>query len=290
MNCKWSLKCYLKKYYYVYHKNVNEDKHVTVNVDEDGNKLTDLDGYTFVSKSEPVKTVEALPNGDTVTTYTTTNVYKKEAVMPVDPIIEGIKSGKDKDVLAIKDQILKDDTGVSIQQAEKLADEALTRKVMDGFIKMVNKEQTDFNEKQASVTKDDAAFKELAGRSIEVMYYFEHEMPSNMVEGEDYVIDRESGEIQMMFSNENIAQHSISKSAVNGDSDKLALLIAQAMFQQYIEEEREAYRNGAAGPYLHYENIIASAKTDMVGSIFIVDTGGYYTVSSVVVTGNTTLV
>lgn len=273
----------------VYRKINDINKHVTITIDEEGNVITDLTGYTKISESEAVKTVEMLANGDTITKYTTTVTYKKDVVAPTDPIIDNIKSSKDNDVIAVKDQILKDDTGVSIQQAEKLADADLTLKVMDEFIKMVNKEQVDFNETQATITKDNAAFKELAGRSVEVMYHFEHDMPSNMIEGEDYVINRESGEIQMMFSNENIAQHSISKSTVDGDSNKLALLIAQAMFKHYVEDERDAYRNGATGQYLHYENIIASAKSDMVGSIFIVDNGDYYTVSSVVVTGNTTL-
>lgn len=55
----------------------NEDKHVTIRVDEAGNTLTDTTGYVKVSESQPVKSVETLPNGDTITTYTTTVTYHK---------------------------------------------------------------------------------------------------------------------------------------------------------------------------------------------------------------------
>ncbi|MFR3734174.1 MAG: hypothetical protein ACLTW7_16135, partial [Enterococcus sp.] len=60
-----------------YHKIANIEKQVTINVDEAGNPLTSLEGYFKLSESEPVKTVETLANGDTVTTYTITVTYHK---------------------------------------------------------------------------------------------------------------------------------------------------------------------------------------------------------------------
>lgn len=61
----------------------NEDKFVTVNIDTDGNVLTSTDGYSFVSESTD-KSVETLPNGNTITTHTTTRIWKKD-VTPTDP-------------------------------------------------------------------------------------------------------------------------------------------------------------------------------------------------------------
>ena len=58
----------------------NEDKFVTVNIDTDGNVLTSTDGYSFVSESTDngVKVV-INEQGDTVTTFTTTVVWEKNA-------------------------------------------------------------------------------------------------------------------------------------------------------------------------------------------------------------------
>lgn len=64
-----------------YHKVVNEDKEVVINVDESGKKIVDLEGYELVEKGERVQAIETKDNGDTVTTYTTTNVYKKKEIV-----------------------------------------------------------------------------------------------------------------------------------------------------------------------------------------------------------------
>lgn len=61
-----------------FHKIQNSDKNVTVNVDEAGNEITPDSSYKLVSTSSETST-EKLPNGDTVTTVTTTNVYHKIA-------------------------------------------------------------------------------------------------------------------------------------------------------------------------------------------------------------------
>lgn len=270
-----------------YRKVQNIDKHVTVNVDTDGKTLSDTTGYEKVSESEPVKTVETLPNGDTVTTYTTTVTYKK---VQKDEIIENIKGANDSDIKKIKDQVVKDDTGVSIEQADKLTNVDLSKQIGDQFIEMVQKEQQRYGEDQVNLTKDDAAYREIASRAVEVMYNTSHELPSNTLEDGTYTIDREPGSQEMMFNTENIAKFTISKSKVNGDSAILAKLIAETMFESFVADERDAYRDGAAGEYMHYQNIIASGYSDMALSVFMVDNGSYYTISVAVTTGKTTTV
>lgn len=59
-----------------YHKIQNTDKTESINVDEEGNKITPDSGYKLMHSSSETK-VEKLPNGDTVTTIVTTNVYHK---------------------------------------------------------------------------------------------------------------------------------------------------------------------------------------------------------------------
>lgn len=59
----------------------NENKYVTINVDTNGNVLSSVEGYSFVSESTQSE-VETLPNGNTVTTFTTTKTWKKDEVTP----------------------------------------------------------------------------------------------------------------------------------------------------------------------------------------------------------------
>ncbi len=61
-----------------YHKIQNTDKTESINVDEEGNKITPDSGYKSMHSSSETK-VEKLPNGDTVKTVVTTNVYHKIA-------------------------------------------------------------------------------------------------------------------------------------------------------------------------------------------------------------------
>lgn len=61
----------------------NENRYVTVNVDESGAILNSTEGYSLVSESTDGGVVEVInEKGDTVTTYTTTRVWKKDAVTP----------------------------------------------------------------------------------------------------------------------------------------------------------------------------------------------------------------
>ncbi|URW92683.1 LysM peptidoglycan-binding domain-containing protein [Lacticaseibacillus paracasei] len=57
------------------HVPVHTDKQVTVKVDEQGHTLTDTTGYKLMTTSAPVQSVQTLANGDTITTYTTTETY-----------------------------------------------------------------------------------------------------------------------------------------------------------------------------------------------------------------------
>ncbi|MEK4150667.1 LysM peptidoglycan-binding domain-containing protein [Carnobacterium sp. FSL E2-0243] len=59
----------------------NENKYVIINVDTNGNVLNSVEGYSFVSEATQ-SGVETLPNGNTVTTYTTTKTWKKDEVTP----------------------------------------------------------------------------------------------------------------------------------------------------------------------------------------------------------------
>lgn len=59
----------------------NKDVYVAVNIDEKGAVLESTIGYDFVSESTDKK-IDTLENGNTVTTYTTTKVWKKKDVTP----------------------------------------------------------------------------------------------------------------------------------------------------------------------------------------------------------------
>ena len=275
----------------VWHKPVHSEKFITVKKDKNGTVLTNTDGYDFV-ESTTVESVETKANGDTVTTYTTTESYKKKATQPEgNEIIDSII--KKDDAKDLENQVVNDKTGVSIQQAEKVTNQELNDKVADKFIEKVNQERKDQSSNQVTITNDGKAKQELAGRPVETMYFFEHEKPSEMRPGEDYWIDREPGEKEMGFATENIAISTISKSKVDGDPDKLAELIAEAMFEQFIETERNAALNG--GPINpgdsdesgHYDNIIMTDHENIIVAVYVVDMGSYYMVSSVVCTGNT---
>lgn len=69
------------------------EKQVTINKDENGQVLTDLTGYKLLTAGTPVKTVETLANGDTITTYTTTNIYHKIAHQVVNKTVNVDEAG-----------------------------------------------------------------------------------------------------------------------------------------------------------------------------------------------------
>lgn len=59
----------------------NEDRYITINIDTNGNVLSFVEGYSFVSESTQ-SAVQTLDNGNTITTYTTTRVWQKDEVTP----------------------------------------------------------------------------------------------------------------------------------------------------------------------------------------------------------------
>ncbi|MFT9237866.1 MAG: LysM peptidoglycan-binding domain-containing protein, partial [Lacticaseibacillus paracasei] len=69
------------------------EKQVTINKDENGQVLTDLTGYKLLTAGTPVKTVETLANGDTITTYTRTNIYHKIAHQVVNKTVNVDEAG-----------------------------------------------------------------------------------------------------------------------------------------------------------------------------------------------------
>lgn len=275
-----------------YHKIENTVKYVTKNVDEaTGQELTDVTGYEKVSESQSFKTVEKLTNGDTITTYTTTITYKK--IPAKNPIIEAIKPSTDDEIQAIKDQIVNGKTKVTVDQADKLVNVELSKEVAKHFEKLVQEEQIKYNEKIVSNTKDEAAYREVAERAIEVMYSYSHIRPENSVSGGTYIVEREVGSEKMSFWSENISHTYVNIAQVKGDSKILAEVIAQQMFSQYIDGEREAgraddYTNGG-----HYINIIRSGHPYMALAVFLVEDAefpGNYKVATTVTTGYVSIV
>lgn len=196
-------------------------------------------------------------------------------------------------IKAIREQVETDDTRVTLEQADQLVNVAFSKEVAKHFEKLVQEEQEKYGETKINNTKDEAAYREIAERAVEVMYKFNHARPTNLASEETYVVDREVGSEKMGFWSENISQTSVRKSEVNDDSVLMAQLIAQRMFNQYIESEREA---GRAGDYVnggHYMNIIQSGHSDMVLAVFIVEDEedpGYYRISTTVSTGFVSIV
>lgn len=68
----------------------NEDRYVTDNVEESGNVLSSTEGYSLVSETTDGGVVQTLENGNTITTYTTTRVWKKnEVTLSTEEFYEG---------------------------------------------------------------------------------------------------------------------------------------------------------------------------------------------------------
>ncbi|KMO49058.1 hypothetical protein PY97_07045 [Lacticaseibacillus rhamnosus] len=59
------------------HVPVNINQYETIQVDEQGHQVSDLSNYHLLNTSEPVKSVQTMANGDTLTTYTTTATYHR---------------------------------------------------------------------------------------------------------------------------------------------------------------------------------------------------------------------
>lgn len=262
------------------YKPENKDVHKTINQDANGKVLSSTNDYEFVSETT-TKSVTKSANGDTVTTHTTIKVWKKKEVNPI------IASIVNQDVSKkLEKQVVTDDIGISIQQAEKVTNQELNDMVADRFTKKVNEERKKHGPNQISITKDNKAKQELAGRPVEVMYYFEHAKPSGMRPGEDYWLEREPGEPEMAFFTENISKTTASKHEVNGNPERLADIIAEAMFNQYIDGERDAAINGGPGNPGHYKNIILTNFSDIISAVYVVDFGSYYSFTTVVCTGD----
>ncbi|MFK5281604.1 hypothetical protein ACI3PL_18780, partial [Lacticaseibacillus paracasei] len=99
---------------------------------------TDKTGYVKVS-STPTSTTAIEGYGDTVTTVTTTNIWRN--VEAAGTIIGAIKSVNDATTKLIEKQIQTNDQKVSIEQAEAYTDADLTLAVAKKFNVLVNGEQ-----------------------------------------------------------------------------------------------------------------------------------------------------
>mgnify|MGYP002606293054 CR=1 FL=1 len=264
-----------------YHKTQATTVYKEVDLDEGGYPLTDKTGYIKVS-STPTSTTALAGNWDTVTTVTTTNIWRN--VEAAGTIIGAIKSVNDATTKLIEKQIQTNDQKVSIEQAEAYTDADLTLAVAKKFNVLVNGEQARTGRTQTVLTSDPKAYKMEAPRAVEVMYKFSHTRPVNPPATGSQDVTYQKGEVYMNRSTENISTSSLWKKDVDGSADKLSTLIANAMFQQYIVDERPENNHGVTGG--HYENIINSGFKNIVIGVYVVDQGDYYAASTAVATGN----
>ncbi|WBS98167.1 LysM peptidoglycan-binding domain-containing protein [Lacticaseibacillus paracasei] len=264
-----------------YHKTQAKTVYKEVDVDEGGYTLTDKTGYVKVS-STPTSTTAIEGYGDTVTTVTTTNIWRN--VEAAGTIIGAIKSVNDATTKLIEKQVQTNDQKVSIEQAEVYTDADLTLAVAKKFNVLVNGEQARTGRTQTVLTSDPKAYKMEAPRAVEVMYKFSHTRPVNPPATGSQNVTYQKGEVYMNRSTENISTSSLWKKDVDGSADKLSTLIANAMFQQYIVDERPENNHGVTGG--HYENIINSGFKNIVIGVYVVDQGDYYAASTAVATGN----
>ncbi|MEN2681300.1 LysM peptidoglycan-binding domain-containing protein [Lacticaseibacillus paracasei] len=264
-----------------YHKTQATTVYKEVDLDEGGYPLTDKTGYIKVS-STPTSTTALAGNWDTVTTVTTTNIWRN--VEAAGTIIGAIKSVNDATTKLIEKQIQTNDQKVSIEQAEAYTDADLTLAVAKKFNVLVNGEQARTGRTQTMLTSDPKAYKMEAPRAVEVMYKFSHTRPVNPPATGSQNVTYQKGEVYMNRSTENISTSSLWKKDVDGSADKLSTLIANAMFQQYIVDERPENNHGVTGG--HYENIINSGFKNIVIGVYVVDQGDYYAASTAVATGN----
>lgn len=265
-----------------YHKPQAKTITKEVDVDEGGNTLTDKTGYVKIS-STPITTVSKDPNTwDTTTTITTKNVWRN--VEAAGTIIGAIKSVNDATTQLIQTQIEKNDRKVSIEQATQYTDKDLTMAVIKKFNVLINGEQKRTGHVQTSLTSDPKAYEMEAPRAVEVMFKFSHTRPVNAPASGTEAVTYQKGEPYMSRNTENISISSLWKKDVDGSADKLSTLIAEAMFKQYIVDERPENNHGETGG--HYQNIINSGYKNIVIGVYVIDEGSYYAASTAVATGN----
>ena len=265
-----------------YHKPQAKTVTKEVDVDEGGITLDDKTGYVKIS-STPITTVSKDPNTwDTTTTITTKNVWRN--VEAAGTIIGAIKSINDATTQLIQTQIEKNDRKVSIEQAAQYTDKDLTMAVIKKFNVLINGEQKRTGHVQTSLTSDPKAYEMEAPRAVEVMFKFSHTRPVNAPASGTEAATYQKGEPYMSRNTENISISSLWKKDVDGSADKLSTLIAEAMFKQYIVDERPENNNGKTGG--HYQNIINSGYKNIVIGVYVVDRGLYYAASTAVATGN----
>ena len=265
-----------------YHKPQAKTVTKEVDVDEGDYTLTDKTGYVKIS-STPITTVSKDPNTwDTTTTITTKNVWRN--VKAAGTIIGAIKSVNDATTQLIQTQIKKNDRKVSIEQAAQYTDKDLTMAVIKKFNVLINGEQKRTGHVQTALTSDPKAYEMEAPRAVEVMFKFSHTRPVNAPASGTEAVTYQKGEPYMSRNTENISTSSLWKKDVDGSADKLSTLIAEAMFKQYIVEERPENNHGVTGG--HYQNIINSGYKNIVIGVYVIDEGSYYAASTAVATGN----
>lgn len=259
-----------------WHKMVTINETKTVNVDEDGNVLSDTTGYTRSSSSTASHDTTAA-NGDTHHVTVTTVVWVLNTPSSTTNIGDAVIVAQGSVLeTAMKADILNGTDTVSNDDAKSLVNIQFSKKVAAKFNALLNAEQTATGHTTTSLVDNDNAYDANDAKAIGVMYIFDHAAPDGFQS-----TGGSTGDYGMDFSTENLSKSYVSKSAVNGNEDTLVTLIAQAMYKQYIDDERNT--NGG-----HYVNLVTRNYNRIAVGVYIVDTGSRYVVTTTVTTGNVT--
>lgn len=207
------------------------------------------------------------------------------------PIIDGIPKKNDDKVNQAKTDV-ENDIRVSAEAAQDLTNDDLSSNVNDKFLEKLNEERRAQGKDKLVMSEDENAITTAHIRAVTVMYNgVEHDSPSGLPsDGKKPFPTYEDGDTQFVGF-ENISLTYIPKSEINSDED-LANAIANAMFQQYIEEERNAalgkpIKPGDSKNPGHYNNLVmGDTDTTFMGGVYVVDMGDYYVVTTRVSAGH----
>lgn len=258
----------------------SETKELTVNQDIAGKELNDTTGYKHVSthKKEDVKLVG---NNHKIITITTVKVWEKNNT----PLINAVPKSNDSKVKNAKDSIEKD-YAISNEHAQTLTNKQLTQKVAQQFLEKLNEERRQQGMINLSLTSDEKAIDYAHIRAITIMYNgVEHSGPGNLpLDGKPGSPSYEEGDT-MFGGFENISYTTLGKGGINSDQD-IVNKIVNAMFNQYIDEERNAalgrpIQPGDSQNPGHYDNLVLGQKDKTFSTgVYVVDYGSYYVFTS----------
>ena len=270
----------------VYHKiKITEIAETTLMNKTTGDRLpadADLSGYTEVSRSKPyVDDVVDEATGDiTRTTYVTiTYVVKTNN----DEIMSSIVSTDTSIVDELNQQVKGRDESVWVDQAKSVTNADLTQMVAERFLAKANQERQDQGYATAQLSASTSATVDATVRAVEGAFKFSHDRPENIAtEPHDYTAADNAGQTTIMtYTSENLSQTAM-PTGYYPTADSLADGIANAMYNQYIEKER----NASAASRGHYANIIEGDFQNMAVGVFVYRSGNTYAVTTAVLLGH----